>query len=584
MRATFGINSHFFSLFYILACGFLCLGNPIVNRLEQYNKAITVRYGDGHSKGDAKAALPIFEELANAPNDTLTPLIMHELGKIYLYGFNQWFSNARDLHKATEYFNIATRLAHAPSMFYLAFIYSLDQDRQQDSIPLLQRASRSNYLPALLAMGYRNLHGPDSNVTQALEIYKQAFKIAAKEYDSLVFVTPTHELKLHAESIDAYRANISVSEAQHRQNQEYWESKANQGDSYAKYEMAKCSSGNESNAPKSSALSLLKEAADAHVPDAMRDLGIMYLSGKGVPKNKKMGIQLLERALEFGDVDSANYLGYIFYSGQYGITPNDELAIYYFKIGAQNEMAESFFFLGEIATKYAAQKASNDLYKIAFNYYQTAADYGLLHAFQREAIMLCRGIGVAPNESRATLNYKIIAEAGFSSVLSDEIFTQVLQNDYESAIINCLLGAFVGLATCQWNATLLMAQGYKLPIDNIHSMVMQYASQCYAQGDFTIEKLLGILAQDSKQYPRALYHYYRGFKQGDCDCIDPCIDLYSRDKNTIDKSLVLLEYKHYRLINHDQGNKNVFNKHYDTLKTWLHSLSLKTKGLLYSIF
>ncbi|WP_027708130.1 tetratricopeptide repeat protein [Zooshikella ganghwensis] len=63
------------------------------------------------------------------------------------------------------------------------------------------------------------------------------------------------------------------------------------------------------------AISYLKPAAEADHPVAKRLLGLAYMEGKGVTKDEKFGIKLLNEAAKLKDAQAQYYLGHALHKG-----------------------------------------------------------------------------------------------------------------------------------------------------------------------------------------------------------------------------------------------------------------------------
>lgn len=65
-------------------------------------------------------------------------------------------------------------------------------------------------------------------------------------------------------------------------------------------------------------LELIKEAADLKHPDAMAQLGLLYISGGGVPQDQRKGLVLTNEAAKAGSLMAQNNLGWWLYTGELG--------------------------------------------------------------------------------------------------------------------------------------------------------------------------------------------------------------------------------------------------------------------------
>ena len=92
------------------------------------------------------------------------------------------------------------------------------------------------------------------------------------------------------------------------------------------------------------AANFYKLAANAGNLDGLYDLGIMYMHGEGVKKNKQKGLDLLKRAARMGLSEAQTLLGIIYETGHLGFRRNKFAALKWYRLAARknNMLAKGY--------------------------------------------------------------------------------------------------------------------------------------------------------------------------------------------------------------------------------------------------
>ena len=117
------------------------------------------------------------------------------------------------------------------------------------------------------------------------------------------------------------------------------------------------------------------KAKDGDV-EAARELGLLYLSGKGVPQDFKEALRWLGMAGDHGDGSAASALGNMYYQGQ-GVAQDFTQAFGWYQKAALKGNVGAEMVLGGMYFK--GQGVAKD-YGQAFSWYQKAADQGVSSA------------------------------------------------------------------------------------------------------------------------------------------------------------------------------------------------------------
>ena len=121
---------------------------------------------------------------------------------------------------------------------------------------------------------------------------------------------------------------------------------ARRGDAFAQHQLgaiyATGDFGTEVDLKK--AVSFYKLAASAGDADSLYDLGIMYMRGEGMRKNKQKGFRMLLKAARMGLSDAQTLLGMIYETGHFGFRRNQSAARRWYRMAAKknNILARSY--------------------------------------------------------------------------------------------------------------------------------------------------------------------------------------------------------------------------------------------------
>ncbi|GFE53399.1 Sel1 repeat domain-containing protein [Babesia ovis] len=574
--------------------------NQGLDRLQRFNEAMNVRYGSDRKSKNAGEALKLFRKLAEGPRDSITVQCWYEMAKIQLFGVDSYFFwKKRDVAEAKELFLRAAQRDHAPSLFYSSFIYTLEgegpitADAQKAGF-YLKRAAKMGYVPAILSLAYRKLYGIGSpaDIPYAISLYKKAYSGNGYRNNVLGYLIPSDDLVITPNSTQAFKAtqdrNVQNDSQQKKDAIKYWETKAGAGDPLAMYEMAKLMEDDP--AADETVAELYKSASKKGVVAATRDVGLCYLNGVGVPQNVEKAVEHLTVAAQQGDQEAAKFLGYVYYSGianpQEGkpVARDLKLAAKYFAQAARHEMPEAMYFMGEIYNKNENNILGATTPKHASKalaMYAAAADYGLNHAFLKEAEMLENGSGVKQNITRAALNYKTLAESTFAANTLRDAFQAYMQKDYLSSFLHNAIAAYAGVQSAQFNLGQLYVDGKGLRhIQNADTLARSALVQNLRQGDVRSYRLLACIAEKEGQTKVAIELYTQGFKNGDIECLDPLVTLLGADNSTRDKAIALLEHKQYRKQHSADGSPSGVRNTLETMYTWFRIKVLKARKVI----
>lgn len=134
-------------------------------------------------------------------------------------------------------------------------------------------------------------------------------------------------------------------------------------------------------------------------PDGASNLAYAYLEGVGCEKDVEKGIDIYKQAVDYGSGFSANKLFYCYWTGQWGVQKDKNLAKKYLLKAAElgdpwgcYNLGRQYFMGNDLVNKDLSQ---------AFVYIKKAADMGLVDACNFLAYLYENGIGVDKDPQKA---------------------------------------------------------------------------------------------------------------------------------------------------------------------------------------
>ncbi|MBN4080419.1 sel1 repeat family protein [Beggiatoa alba] len=122
--------------------------------------------------------------------------------------------------------------------------------------------------------------------------------------------------------------------------------------------------------------------------DAMFNIGLLYMHGKGVKQDSKMAKQWFKRAAFYGSADAAYNLGTLYMSRKFGF-PSKKDALYWWKQAAEQGHTDSQYNLGVLLAFGRASKIDT---KGALSWWHKAASKGHKQSAQALAEAYQKGL------------------------------------------------------------------------------------------------------------------------------------------------------------------------------------------------
>ncbi len=146
------------------------------------------------------------------------------------------------------------------------------------------------------------------------------------------------------------------------------------------------------------ALALWKPLAEKNDPDALYNIGLLYMKGLGVKQDYRAAKQWFKQAAKYGSVDAAYNLGVMYKQRRFGY-PSSKDALYWWRQAAERGHPESMFNLGVML---AYGNGTKKDVPAALELWQKAAAKGNRNAIETLIKVYEQGLlGITPDPQRA---------------------------------------------------------------------------------------------------------------------------------------------------------------------------------------
>ncbi|MFO8025027.1 tetratricopeptide repeat protein [Thiohalophilus sp.] len=133
-------------------------------------------------------------------------------------------------------------------------------------------------------------------------------------------------------------------------------------------------------------------------PDALFNIGLLYMQGKGVKQDARTAMEWFKQAAQYGSVDAAYNLGMLYADGR-GVYPSPKDAIYWWRQAAEVGHAESQYNLGVML---AYGRGTTRQLSEALTWWEAAARQGNANAIRALAMTYEQGMfDIAPDPEQA---------------------------------------------------------------------------------------------------------------------------------------------------------------------------------------
>jgi len=151
-----------------------------------------------------------------------------------------------------------------------------------------------------------------------------------------------------------------------------------------------------------------RDAADQEYAEAQFNLGLMFMSGRGMAQSDEEAVQWYRKAADQGHAQAQYFLGLMFKGGR-GVAQSDEEAVQWYRKAADQGFAEAQYKLGLMFVEGRGVAQSDEK---AVQWYRKAADQGDAGAQHNVGMMFFHGRGVAQSDVEAARWYRTAADQG----------------------------------------------------------------------------------------------------------------------------------------------------------------------------
>ena len=208
--------------------------------------------------------------------------------------------------------------------------------------------------------------------------------------------------------------------------------------------------------------------------EAMRVVGSMYLTGRGVNKDVDKALDWTRRAVNKGNPRAMYNLGVMYKQGL-GVDKNIEKAIEYFMKAANDEKQPDTKAMVAIAELYEFGLGVKQDQKQAYNWYMQAARKGYPQGLAKVADCMFEGIGCEKNQNNAYVVYK--QAAGLGSVYGAVRAAEMLEKGEGGNVANPAQAAQVyaqaavtGYERAEFNLGILQLKGIGVDKDEARGL------------------------------------------------------------------------------------------------------------------
>ncbi|MFA4871976.1 MAG: SEL1-like repeat protein [Patescibacteria group bacterium] len=261
----------------------------------------------------------------------------------------------------------------------------------------------------------------------------------------------------------------------------------------------------------------LRKAAEQGDATAQKNLGIMYESGQGVPKDYAKAVEWFQKAAEQGNPHAQLNLGNMYYNGQ-GVSRDYVKAVEWYRKAAEQGEATAQFHFGLIY--YNGQGVPQD-YAKAVEWYQKAAEQGNATAQSNLSFMYASGQGVPQDYAKVVEWYQKAAERGWADAQRDLGFMyehgRGVPQDYTKAVEWYRKAAEQGNATAQTNLGMMYQDGQGVPQD--YTKAVEWYRKAAERGWADAQRDLGFMYEHGQgvpqDYTKAVEWYRKAAERGE---------------------------------------------------------------------
>jgi len=252
-------------------------------------------------------------------------------------------------------------------------------------------------------------------------------------------------------------------------------------------------------------------AAEQGVAKAQFYLGIMYYTGRGVPKDYAEAAKWYRKAAEQGHAKAQFYLSFMYKIGD-GVPQDNAEAAKWYRKAAEQGVAEAQFSLG---LKYNIGDGVPQDYAEAVKWFRKAAEQGHADAQNNLGVMYANGRGVPKDYAEAVKWYRKAAEQGHADAQYNlgvmYAYGLGVPQDYAKAVKWYRKAAEQGVAEAQFSLGLRYNIGDGVPQD--YAEAVKWYRKAAEQGHAKAQYYLGVMYYTGQGVPQDYAEAVKWFRK-----------------------------------------------------------------------
>ena len=306
----------------------------------------------------------------------------------------------------------------------------------------------------------------------------------------------------------------------------------------------------------------LQKDAESGNAEAQSNLGDMYRSGEGVPKDTVKAVEWYQKAAAQGDAQAQKSLGFMYDNGV-GVLEDDVKAIEWYQKAAAQGHSEALFYLGWMYRN--GEGVPKDVVK-AFEWWQKAAAQGYSEAQVKLGEMYADGEGMPKNSVKAHEWFQKAAKRGYDNIygLSDLGYRYYQGNgvpkDAVIAVEWFQKAAAQGYPDAQYSLGIMYSHGEGVPKDAVKAV--EWYQKAAEQGHAEAQNYLGTMYSDGEGVPKdavkAVEWFQKAAAQGNAGAQDNLGWMYAHGEGVPKDAVKAVEwYQKAAAQGNDRGQSHL---------------------------
>ncbi|XP_046849524.1 protein sel-1 homolog 1-like isoform X2 [Xenia sp. Carnegie-2017] len=448
--------------------------------------------------------IPLLDKAANEHRHQKS---QEELGEIYMFGNG----TGQNFSRSFELLEMAANSGSPKAQQMLGFMYASGMSvnsSQSKALVYFTFAALGGETMAEMTLGYRYFSGitVQENCETALTYYR---RVSSKVVGDISTIGgPAIQRIRLSDEVDQTSNSAMLDE----DLIQYYQFLAEKGDVQAQVGIGQLHfhGGRGVEQDFARAHRYFQMAADTGNSNAFAFLGKLYSNGNSAVKaNNETAMKYFKKAAEMGNPVGQSGVGLMYLFGK-GVPKDYALAIKYFKLAADQGWVDGQLQLGTIY--YHGLGVKRD-YKQAFKFFNLASQSGNIQALYFLGMMYSSGTGTIRSCRTATELFKNVAERGKWSVMLMDAYKAYKSGQINKALVKYAYLAELGYETAQSNVAYILDQELDTVMsdDFTYPRALLYWTRAAQQGNVGARVKVGdyyYYGQGTKvNYETAAFHY-----------------------------------------------------------------------------